>query len=117
MARVGDAEGREVEGTYLDPDGIRDLIRQLHGIVLLLDGMADSNGDNGSAASPYGKDTRVTGARYLTDRNATTLRDTRRAVLNLAAKYRDLLDGAVRMVDSHVESDSGARDDVRNAGG
>lgn len=117
MARVEDVDGHRVEGTYLDPDGVRDLIRQLHGILLLLDEMTARDGENGTAAARYGKDGRISGARYLVDRNTSTLRDTRRTVAALAGTLRGLLDGTVRMVNDHVDRDGRATDDVRTAGG
>lgn len=117
MARVEDLDGRRVEGTYLDPDGLRDLVRQLHAIVLLLDDMAAPDGETGAAAARYAKDERISGAQYLVRRNTATLKDTRDAVVALAATYRDLLNGTVRMIDDHTGRDGDAHDDVRTAGG
>lgn len=105
MARIGDLEGNLREGTYLDPEGVRGLIRQLHAIVLLLDTMTGEDGDTSKTAAAYGKDARVTGVGYLVDRNNSTLKEMRRAVKRLAAESGRLLDVAVRLVDDHTGVD------------
>ncbi len=116
MARVGDLDGHNREGVYLNADGLRDLIRQLHCIVLLLDEMSGTDAHLGKASADYGKDARISGTRYLVDRNTSTLESTRKAVLGLAAKYRRLLDGSVRLVDSHGDVDGDGAGGVRDAG-
>ena len=116
MARVGDLDGHDREGVYLNADGLRDLIRQLHGIVLLLDEMTGTDGHLGRASASYGNDSRVAGTRYLVDRNTSTLETTRKAVLGLANKYRWLLDGSARLVDTHREADGDGAGGVRDAG-
>jgi len=76
VARVGDLDGHQREGVYLNADGLRDLIRQLHGIVLLLDEMSGHDGHLGNASAEYGKNAWISGSGYLVDRNtADRVRD------------------------------------------
>lgn len=116
MARIGDLEGNLREGTYLDPEGVRGLIRQLHAIVLLLDTMTGEDGDTSKTAAAYGKDARVTGVGYLVDRNNSTLKEMRRAVKRLAAESGRLLDVAVRLVDDHTGVDGEGGHRMHNTG-
>ncbi len=116
MARVGDLDGHNREGVYLNADGLRDLIRQLHGIVLLLDEMSGHEGHLAKSSATYGKDGRISGSGYLVDRNTSTLEATRKAVLGLAAKYRRMLDGSVGLINTHADADGDGAGGVRDAG-